>query len=164
MIPLIATAAEAGVSSIVGSITGSGEDAKRQARCNKITSLALPPNNSVTAARVILAGPSNVASHETGMWTSAVAQLSQTMVSAAYGAGGPFWPEANGDNWDMTNTLAQINAEVQQNRASSAIASGAQSLPAVTTTATRPTSSVWPYAIAAAVVLLLVVFFILRRR
>lgn len=95
---------------------GAVRDADRQKRVDWMKAAAIA--GSVLAARIILGAPPNVASHETGMWQSAAAdvQSQKPQVWAAAMAAGPYWP--TGAPFNMPNETAQIQAALSSMGAS----------------------------------------------
>lgn len=84
-------------------------DAQRQARVNWMLNAA--QQGSKLAAAIIIAGPQNVASHETAMWQQALSQIPQSVLSAAYAQyPSGYWP--TGAPFDMPTQRAQIVQEL----------------------------------------------------
>jgi hypothetical protein len=119
---------------------GSGRDAQRQARADWVTEQALA--GSVLAARMIIAGPANVASNEDPIWNNARAIVQAQrpdVLNAAIGQG-PYWDTTDNDSIDKTR--AKINAELATLNATAYAQPGVPTLPVMQSTATTlpPTS------------------------
>lgn len=139
---------------------GAGRDAQRKARADWFTAQGV--QGSVTAARVVLGGLANTASHEQPFYQEGV----KTITAEAPGvmnlalAAGPYWDTTDNDSSDHMRAL--VNNELATLGLTATAAPGVHTLPLMTTTASAGSSSagVSPFLLAGAalLVVLLIVF------
>lgn len=144
---------------------GAGRDAQRKARADWFTAQAIA--GSVTAARVVLGGLANTASHEQPFYQAGVTTITAqnpAVMNLALSAG-PYWDTTDNDSSDKMRAL--VNNELATlGLTAVGHASGAATLPLSVTTATRvpASSAVSPLAIAGAVLAVVVVLVVATRR